>query len=259
VARRTFLALDPGVRDLYLENFAVMPLALQRRLLRRRDLLDGRDPYAEAIACYDRAPGGILDRLSRTDLDTYLVELLMKQDQMSMAASIESRVPFLDDRLVAHVAAMPGSLKVSGWHTKVVLREAVKDLVPPAILSRPKMGFPTPLGKWFRNGLSPVVDEFVLGPRVQARGFFDHGELSRLAAEHRSGRADHTDRLWLLVNLEIWLRMYADGEHFSDVMRPVERPQAKKVHANSLGQDERPLAVDDRRASSKPADPVPAL
>jgi asparagine synthase (glutamine-hydrolysing) len=231
-----------------------MPLDLQRQLLRRRDLTEARDPYAAEIESYDQAPGGILDRLSRTDLDTYLVELLMKQDQMSMAASIESRVPFLDDRLVDHVAGMPGSLKVSGWRTKLVLREAVKDLVPPAILSRPKMGFPTPLTSWFRGPLSRLVDEFVLGSRAQARGLFEQDGLRRLSDEHREGRAVHTDRLWLLVNLEIWLRMNCDGERPEDVMRPLGRRQQGKVYAHSLGQDGRPVAVDDWRARPEPAD-----
>ena len=83
---------------------------------------------------YAAAPGGDLDRMSRADLQTYLVELLMKQDQMSMAASIESRVPFLDHEFVEQVAAMPGGLKLRGWQTKAVLREAIQDVVPPEIL-----------------------------------------------------------------------------------------------------------------------------
>ena len=88
-----------------------------------------------------------LDRMGRLDLQTYLLELLMKQDQMSMAASIESRVPFLDDHVVDYVAALPGHFKVRGWQTKAVLRSAVADLIPPAILTRPKMGFPVPFGR----------------------------------------------------------------------------------------------------------------
>ena len=88
------------------------------------------DPYAVELRCYEEASGGLLDRISRVDLQTYLHELLMKQDQMSMAASIESRVPFLDGRLVDHVVAMPGDVKLPGWQTKSILRAAVKDLIP---------------------------------------------------------------------------------------------------------------------------------
>ena len=87
------------------------------------------------------------------DMKTYLVELLMKQDQMSMAASIESRVPFLDHHLVEFVAGLPADRKLSGFSTKRILREAVRDVLPREILERPKMGFPVPFGSWLRDGM----------------------------------------------------------------------------------------------------------
>jgi asparagine synthase (glutamine-hydrolysing) len=218
VARRTFIGLEPGIRGLYHENFAVFPLAMQQRLLRRRDLLDGRDPYATQASYFDDASGGLLDRIGRAELQSYLLELLMKQDQMSMAASIESRVPFLDDRLVEHVVAMPGHAKLPGWTTKRLLRAAVRDLLPAPILARRKMGFPVPLGAWLRGPFAPVVDEFVLGARAAARGYFDRGTLQQLVAEHRARQASHADALWLLINLEIWQRIFVDGESPGDVM-----------------------------------------
>jgi len=211
-AERSFLALPPNARGLFLENFAVFPTWLQRDLLADPGRLTAADPYAEALRCYEEGSGGVLERMGRADLQTYLVELLMKQDQMSMAASVESRVPFLDHALVEHVAAMPARFKVRGWQTKLVLREAVRDLIPPAILARPKMGFPVPVGSWLRGRFWPLVEEFVLSPRVLRRGFFHPTALERLAAEHRQGLRDHGDRLWLLVNLELWQRIFLDGE-----------------------------------------------
>ncbi len=157
--------------------------------------------------------------MSRTDLQTYLVRLLMKQDRMSMAASVESRVPFLDHELVEHVVALPGSLKLRGLTTKAVLRDAFRPLVPRAILTRPKMGFPVPVGRWLRGPFWPVVQEFVLGPRALGRGLLDGAFVRELAEEHRAGRAFHGDRLWLLVNLEIWNRVFVDGEEAGAVMR----------------------------------------
>jgi asparagine synthase (glutamine-hydrolysing) len=241
-ARRTFVGLEPGIRDLYLENFAVFPVSLQQRLLQHPDVFEDRDPYAEEVRCYEEASGGLLDRISRTDLQTYLPELLMKQDQMSMAASIESRVPFLDDRLVEHVAAIPGDVKLPGWQTKVLLRAAVQDLIPSAILTRPKMGFPVPVGRWFREGFAPVVNEFVLGPRADARGYFHRSALQQMVSEHRSGRVAHADALWLLVNLEIWLRIFCDGEDPGDVMDAVRlndattaRSSVRRVQCASSG------------------------
>ena len=222
-AQRTFLALPPGPRGLFYENFAVFPGVLQRHLLADPGLLEARDPYAAGLRCYEEAPGGALDRMSRADLQTYLVELLMKQDQMSMAASIESRVPFLDHELVEHVVSLPSRYKVRGWQTKAVLRAAVRNLVPPEILTRRKMGFPVPIGRWFAGRFAPMVDEFVLSARARARGLFRLSTLTRLAEEHRAGRAEHGARLWSLVNLEIWQRVFLDGEDRDAITRTIER------------------------------------
>jgi asparagine synthase (glutamine-hydrolysing) len=157
--------------------------------------------------------------MSRADLQTYLVRLLMKQDQMSMAASIESRVPFLDHEFVEHAVSIPGELKLRGWRTKAVLRDALQGLVPPEILTRKKMGFPVPVGRWLSGPFWPVVEDLVLGPRARARGLFDPAAVRRLAEEHRDGRASHGDRLWLLLNLEVWQRVFVDGEGSASVMR----------------------------------------
>ncbi len=218
-AKRTFLTLPPGPRGLFFENFAVFPEAIQQWLLADTALLAARDPYAAGLRCYGAGSGEALERMSQADIQTYLVELLMKQDQMSMAASVESRVPFLDHEFVEHVAAIPGRFKLSGWQTKTVLRAALRDLVPEAILTRRKMGFPVPVGRWFRGPFWPVIEEFVLGPRALGRGLFESAVLRRLAEEHRRGEGEHGDRLWLLVNLEIWQRVFLDGEDVAAVMR----------------------------------------
>ena len=211
VLDRTFLGCEPGLRNVYLDNFAVVGSDRQQQLLKNRDLL-AADPHSSALDALQHGDGDLLNRMSRHDLRTYLHELLMKQDQMSMAASIESRVPFLDDQLVARVAAMPSSLKLRGWQTKALLREAVRDLVPPEILTRKKMGFPVPVGHWLANQFRPMVDEFVLSPRAIERGLFNPAAVQQMVSEHVSGQSRHGDRLWLLVNLEIWQRIFRDGE-----------------------------------------------
>jgi asparagine synthase (glutamine-hydrolysing) len=211
-AERTFLSLPPEPRHLVFENFAVFPEALQRSMLRDRGLLEARDPYGALTRSYQAASGRGLARVWQADIETYLVELLMKQDQMSMAASIESRVPFLDHRLVEHAASIPDTLKLRGLQTKRVLRQAVRDLVPPEILARRKMGFPVPVGRWFRGAFQPWVEDLVLGPRACRRGIFEPSALRRLWEEHRAGTSNHADRLWLLANLEIWHRVFLDGE-----------------------------------------------
>jgi asparagine synthase (glutamine-hydrolysing) len=218
-AQRTFLALEPDARSLFFENFTIFSDELRHGLLRRD--LTAADPYAQALQLYLEPDGGPLERASYVDLQTYLVELLMKQDQMSMAASIESRVPFLDHTLVEHVVAMPAHFKVRGWQTKAVLRRALDKRVPREILTRPKMGFPVPLGRWLRGPFWPVVEEFVIGPRSLGRGLFDPARLLALAEEHRNGIKKHDARLWLLINLEIWQRIFLDGEDVAAVMPAV--------------------------------------
>ena len=211
-ARRSFLALGTGPRELFYENFAVFSAAQRRALLLDRRLTETVDPYREQLRCFDEHPGSTLDRMSRADLQTYLVELLMKQDQMSMAASIESRVPFLDHKLVEHVVRTPAKFKIRGLTTKAILREALRDRVPREILRRRKLGFPVPFGRWARERFAPMIRNTILGPRAQARGMFAAEPLERLVAEHEAGTANHADRLWLLLNLEIWQRIFLDGE-----------------------------------------------
>ena len=252
VGERTFLALDPGIRSLFLENFAVHTADVQRTLLSRPEMLDRRDPYGVQMQCYADAEGDILDRMSRTDLQTYLHELLMKQDQMSMAASIESRVPFLDDELVEHVAALPSDLKVRMWQTKAIFREAVRDIIPAEILTRKKMGFPVPVGRWLRDDFWPVVQEFVLGPRATSRGLL----RSRVACAH--GRRTPVGAR------QARRSVVAAGESrnlAAHVLRG-RRPRSSHAgdrYANPLGQDGRAVAVNDWRASAKPADRVGAV
>jgi len=129
-----------------------------------------------------------------------------------MAASIESRVPFLDHPLVEFAAALPTRMKLRGITTKHILREAMKELLPPEILSRKKMGFPVPVGAWFAGPFRSVVDEFVLSPRAAARGLFDMNAVSQMADRHLRGEQKHDQRLWALVNLEMWQRIFLDGE-----------------------------------------------
>jgi asparagine synthase (glutamine-hydrolysing) len=150
----------------------------------------------------------------------------MKQDQMSMAASIESRVPFLDHQLVEFAARMPERMKVRGMTTKYVLRKIMTGVLPPEILTRRKMGFPVPIGAWLRGPYRHLLDEFILGPRALARGLFDAPALRRLVASHTSGEANHSERLWSLINLEMWQRMQFDGEPMDDLRAAIARPAA---------------------------------
>ncbi len=214
---RTFLCVEPDIESIYFDNFAVFPRAMQAELLttetRARIGSEATDPYREVRRYMSETDAqSLLDRLLYADTKTYLHELLMKQDQMSMAASIESRVPFLDHKLVEFTARLPARLKIRGWTTKYILRESMKGLLPEPILKRRKMGFPVPVGAWFRGRYRGVVDEYVTGERALGRGIFDAQFVRRLVEEHGRGAANHSERLWALVNFEMWLRRFVDGE-----------------------------------------------
>jgi len=217
---RTGLYLQADIDTLYFDNFAVFGRARQAEILApaMRDRLAGIDPYAAAHqAIADARGASLLNQLLYADMRTYLHELLMKQDQMSMAASIESRVPFLDHPLVEFTARLPDRLKLRGTTTKYILRQAMKDALPPEILSRRKMGFPVPVGAWFRGPYRHVVQDCVLGERAAARGIFARDAVERIVREHDAGELDHSERLWSLVNLELWHRIFLDGEAPSDM------------------------------------------
>jgi asparagine synthase (glutamine-hydrolysing) len=215
IAQRSFLGVAATPEATFFDNFAAVRLKDQRAVLAPplRDAVTAERAYRTSRAWFDRAAGRpLLDQVLYADLKTYLVELLMKQDQMSMAASIESRVPFLDHRLVEFAATMPVEWKLSGWTTKRVLREAARDLLPRSILERPKMGFPVPFGLWTRGPWQGVVRDVLLDRRTRERGVFDTRAVTALIDDHAAGRRDAGDVLWSLLNLELWYRTWIDGE-----------------------------------------------
>lgn len=212
---RTFLAVAPDIESIYFDNFAVFPRAMQPELLapEMKERVGSIDPYAGLREVLEQTDAtSFLDRLLYADIKTYLHELLMKQDQMSMATSVESRVPFLDHKLVEFTSGLPERLKLRGWTTKYVLRQSMKGILPETILSRPKMGFPVPIGAWFRGAYASVIDDYVLSERALSRGIFSPDFVRSLVRRHQTGGENHSERLWALVNFEIWQRQFFDGE-----------------------------------------------
>jgi asparagine synthase (glutamine-hydrolysing) len=182
--QHTVLGCALDVESIYIDSFYCSFPRQGAPILRA--ISGAESAYENFLRYWNAAPGSdLLGRMLYTDQKTYLVELLMKQDQMSMAASIESRVPFLDHEFVEFAARVPGHLKLKGRTGKHIVKEAVSDLLPPSIIHRTKMGFPTPLKAWFA------------GPAAgQALASLDDnkGLLSDYA----------TDRIWRLINLQIW-------------------------------------------------------
>ena len=213
LARRSFLTVPRQPAAMFLDTFAGVPLQVQQRLL-APSLLAGAAPYGPSLDYFDRVNGRstLLDRLLYMDVKTYLVELLMKQDQMSMSTSIESRVPFLDHVLVEFVARLPARLKLRRLTTKRILREAVEPLLPRDVLTRRKMGFPVPFGAWMRGRWHAIARDVLLDPRARQRGLVDPTAVANLLDGHRNGQVMGGDTIWALVNLELWHRTFIDGE-----------------------------------------------
>ncbi len=148
-----------------------------------------------------------LTQLLYLNLKTYLLDdLLVKMDRCSMAHALEARSPFLDRELMEYAFSLPDALKLRGGRTKVILRTAFSDLLPPAILRRGKMGFGVPLRTWFMRDLRSLLEDALLAPDARLRRYVDQGYVRRLWQEHGSGHSDHADRLWTLLTFELWLR-----------------------------------------------------
>lgn len=210
----TFLGRDGASwPSFYFDNFySAFSASDQDELLTPDAKESAGDAYAGSMHYWNGSSGDLLHRLLYTDIKTYLVELLMKQDQMSMAASIESRVPFLDHALVEFTATIPSKYSTKGMAGKCILKSAVADLLPEAIMIRKKMGFPTPWEYWLKGPQLEVLEQLLLEPRTLQRRLFRQEILQRLFAEHRSGARDHGSRIWRLLNLELWLRVCVDGD-----------------------------------------------
>jgi len=166
-------------------------------------------PFREALAeSTARSP---LDRMLDVDLRVWLPDdLLMKMDKMSMAASVEARVPLLDHPLVEWAATLPPHLKVRGFSGKRLLKRLARRLVPREVVDRRKVGFTVPLSPWFRGPLRDLLTDTLLSAAAVGRGYFEPGPLRRLVEEHVAGRRDRARELWTLLSLELWHQAFID-------------------------------------------------
>ena len=221
LAARSFMGMRRRPAEMFLDNFAGMPMRQQHALLNPA-IPAGSDPYAASLEYFGRLNGhsGLLDRLLYTDMKTYLVELLMKQDQMSMSMSIESRVPFLDHHLVEFATRLPHRLKLRGLTTKWILREAARGIIPDSILKRPKMGFPVPFANWIRGSWNGMARDVLLDRRSRERGLINPTAVSQLLDDHRAGTRAGGDAIWALLNLELWYRTFIDGDGTQTLPEP---------------------------------------
>jgi asparagine synthase (glutamine-hydrolysing) len=201
--------MDPGLgRQLHwgrvftaaeIDTLAVAPMASEDRML---------EPYGDLADRWlrDAAEDPINGRLA-ADREIFLpADLLPKVDRMSMAHSLEVRVPFLDNEVADFVLPLPGRLKATSLHDKILLRRAVDGVIPETTATRRKQAFATPIGAWLRGDLRPALIEYLEPESVRRRGLFNPSMVDALVAEHLGGTRDHGAALWTLLVLEHWQR-----------------------------------------------------
>jgi asparagine synthase (glutamine-hydrolysing) len=200
-------------RDERFLNYVSHISAVKNSHLLSRDLLEmmskGETVFSHHL---EEAPlSEPLSRMQYLDIHTYLPgDILVKVDRMSMAHSLEARVPLLDHVLVEFLATVPAEWKMNGNERKVLIKRIASDYLPPENLCRNKQGFGVPLRTWFREDLNSYVRGILLDTRSLQRGYFNRSSLESLLQEHDKSRRDHSALLWHLLVLELWHRLYMD-------------------------------------------------
>jgi asparagine synthase (glutamine-hydrolysing) len=208
--RHTPVGQGEALESLYLDNFYSAFPASEQAGLPGSDQSD--EPYRNFLGYWNARTGAsLVERMLYADQKTYPVELPMKQDQMSMATSIESRVPFLDHPFVEFSARAPQRLKIRGRTAKYILKRAVEDLLPADIIHRRKMGFPTPLREWLRRPeAAPLLERLGYKHGLRAE-YLDRSAVALQQVRHKNGWEDATDRIGRLLNLQLWGDIFITG------------------------------------------------
>ncbi|MDH3224179.1 MAG: asparagine synthase C-terminal domain-containing protein, partial [Gemmatimonadota bacterium] len=191
--------------------------------------IDPRTPIMDAFDAIEEAE--VLDRMLHADVTTRLPEhLLILFDRMTMAQSMEGRSPLLDHEVAEFAARLPVDMKIKGRRLKYLLRKVAERHVPEAITNAPKRGFMFPIAHWLKNELRDVTRHLLVeDSRFVERGFFRRDALVRLLEEHQSGQSDHHHRIWMLVNLEVWHRIFLENrrlEEVSEDLRETAKPRS---------------------------------
>jgi asparagine synthase (glutamine-hydrolysing) len=213
------LAFDGFAR--YLDACTYFRLEEQKALFQPDifEIVSTGDPWRDAASGLVGRNGHWLSSVQHLDLNGYLpLDILTKVDRMSMAHSLEARVPLLDHKLIEFAATIPPELKLHRGTTKYIFKSALRGILPDAIIDRPKQGFAIPLGRWFRGRLGEFVRELLLSVRARQRGLFESAYLEKLLERHKRGR-DLDAQLWTLISFELWARRFLD-----EAWRPVAVP-----------------------------------
>jgi asparagine synthase (glutamine-hydrolysing) len=214
----TILYHSPTLEGMMFDNFySCFTREMQEELLspRLKRNIGINDPYKSSVGLIEQSDArAFLHRMLYADVKMYLLELLMKQDQMSMAASVESRVPFLDHLLVEFAGTVPPDLRLRGRSGKWLVKLAAERYLPRRIVHRPKVGFPVPFEIWLNNSKAEYVREVLFDERTRQRGYFNFEYVTKMFDAHQSNRRDCHNQIWMLLNFELWHRIFVDEGPF---------------------------------------------
>ena len=197
----------------YLDASTLFKMDQKRRLFSSEAaaFMAGHDPWSDASAFLKRSHSDWLSAAQHWDLKSYLpLDILTKVDRMSMANSIEARVPLLDHKLVEFAATIPPELRMRDGEPKCIFKRAMRGILPDSIIDRPKHGFAVPLGTWFRGRLAGFARELLLSETCMRRGLFDGAYIEQLLGMHQRGR-DLNLQIWTLISFELWCRTFLDA------------------------------------------------
>jgi asparagine synthase (glutamine-hydrolysing) len=179
-----------------------------------RSALDKLEPY------FDEAPS-FVSGANWADIHTYLPDdLMVKVDIATMAHGLEARSPLLDHHLLEWAMGLPESVKTAGGELKAIFKRAMEPYLPREVLYRPKMGFGCPIDHWLRGELKEMAYDTLLSESAVGRGIFERDYVRRLLDEHVAGTVPHHTRLWALLMMELWFRMWVDQPAEAALMRP---------------------------------------
>jgi asparagine synthase (glutamine-hydrolysing) len=217
--------------DRYLDAGAFFRERARQELLHEDVLtqVENDDPLREAHKWLARQTGSWLSAAQYLDLHSYLpLDILTKVDRMSMAHSLEVRVPLLDHKLVEFAATIPPELNLSGGSGKRLFKKAMRSILPDEVIDRPKRGFAVPLASWFRGELEGFARDLLLSSRCRERNILNPAYVERLLDLHRAGRPLDF-QLWTLISFEMWCRTFVDAvvRPQSSVLGPIPRPEAR--------------------------------
>jgi len=205
--------INLSTEDRYQSISNDVTLSIKRNMYQSPVLLDSHKITAEYYKNLyaEMSNGSKLKRMTYTDIKSWLPDdLLVKADKMTMAASLELRVPLLDHKLLEYATSLPDSFRLNGSQGKYLLKKYMEQKLPHEVIYRKKKGFPVPIASWFRTTLYEKTKEILLDPMTLSRGYFTKDYINNILLRHKAGEEDNSRRIFSLLNLELWHRKYID-------------------------------------------------